>query len=373
MTETRIDIQLPGSTATTKAPPQKPPIKVRTQRSRSRRIRPSQGIRFYALNIKDDESLLDSIVKPPTMAMPNLEIDFPTYTIAEYQSLLDIINDWIQSVPLHEYTSRFKHLNEDVLLTDSVFIRYTDEDSNLIQTSIGNYITEFENFEDGKLLLTDEEVLTLDIRGLFSFYGTYVDLASPAANIKITSTYDPDADAIAFVPSKSMDIFLVPAISNIYAETKYYNGIHSYWTGGSPGVGTLIDDYYEYHDFLNAGMQILSPDYFTVWRNTLDFLADKSMYHQAQFFKTLPNVSAKRGLRDFYETPPYNYFQVYSDLDIDDFPIAMYTSEGVVEGPSQENLGVAASVTSPSSSIESSRLIFIIKKSGVTYYFWKII
>lgn len=369
MSNTKVDITLPGTTVTTQEEILKAPIKYEKPKNRARRIFPAQGIRFFDVAIKNGSQLYLADFGTPIFAggPGDLEIDPPNITVGAFQVLLDAIDDWAFEIPLENFTTSFDKLSAEKAFTKSVFVRYTDDEDGLVQTSIGNYLPDLEKFEEDSLKLSQAEVSTLEIKTIFGAYANYTKLSAPLANIKITAENDPDADPVYFQPTPVMDIFFFPSIQRAFGETKYDNGLHTYFDGVDTHSDLVV-----YHDFLNAGYQVMDRAWFQAWLDTLSLGTYEQSYAFWESWKTYPGVQMIRGIKDFYEVPPYSYYSTYTYIDKSNFPFPdIYTESGIDEsGPYQNNDGFGNQTLAFNL---ATKLIFMIKQGGNWFYFWRIV
>lgn len=344
-------------------------IKSRRETDYLPRRRKAAGINFYDLGqILEDEVFVTN----PAALMPEISV-FSELLIVTDETDDDKINliAEIENIIFDVETENWK--------TDFFKIQKGNLDfEKSIELLIGidqpvpffGSLDETEKWTEKGLVLTNQEAATLVVNpnGVLYSVGSINFANLAASNItKITSVRDPEAEAVEFTPSTSMDIFLMPSAQVSQGYANYIDGLHT---------TESASDFIKKADYLNYFWSVFDR---SLWSQFIELsesdglTAYESAYRLWQILRQFPNSRARRLIYDFEDEPPHPYSTVMETLAPNDFPLSsIYTDtpEPTVAGTYSYNNFFGVNMTNDLFSLQ--KLKFIIRQGGQLFYFWYI-
>lgn len=189
------------------------------------------GIRFFDLGyIKSGDAWVNLPFVDPLAALP-LELNTYNGAIKNQRTfiesdLYEYTRDLIYQIPQEEWTRNYKQIDDT--LTSQTFAMAVYFRGNFYELKAASDYWQNGVFKPDKPDFTDftpEELPLGDVGFLFNPFGY---LTTGGAGSKITTTLDYDAPAVTdFVPSKTMDVFLMPLyFASQVTQTEAVTGLY---------------------------------------------------------------------------------------------------------------------------------------------------
>lgn len=311
-------------------------------------IRPVAGAEIFA-----------SFTPVWTRPANSLAIGFAAITEAEAGTLVNETVSLLLATAAGDWPATFERVRKGEVYERAILASY-DIDGN---PQAGD-LSALDEWTEAGLKLPADSVADLQLTGSFLFDCT-VDFGD-LSNFKITAEPSIDAPAVAFTPSPAMDIFLAPEIVFSSGNTQYYNGLHVF-----TDVNGTHSDLIEYVEELNYVYSVIPRNETAAVLAAFDAAGYGFYFALWQILKRLPAVRFTRGKWDFHESPPYDYFVVWFDPAVSEFPFSgIYTPTGIVGATNVSNINYGANF---GYGLAFDRLSFAIRKGGQTFYFWRLV
>lgn len=336
----------------------------------ARRKTAQNGINFIDVG----QTLIDGIlVSNGAMLIPDTTIFSDTIlaqfnvTDADREGFISDIETEVFAEFGEDYQSKFYKIQKsDEPFSKSITAVFERGGDTIVEK-----LNDLPEWKAGGLVLNQSQVehLTIQPDGRLYAIGN-INFGNLAADIdRITLTHDIEAENVTFTPSPKMDVLLMPAPLFSYSFAHYKDGIHTF----TDGDGTHTD-FIRKGDYLNFFYHVLNRQF---WADLVEIEeSGLSLYQQSyriwQIQKQFASARMIRLTYDFHEYSPYSYFTVKTSEPVEDFPRdAIY---GDADAPVSGGSGVANEdfqAAEVNDLFDFQKLKFIIRKSGVFYYFWK--
>ena len=282
----------------------------------------------------------------------------------DIDAMMEEIEDIVFSVPFSDWKSKFyKIVKGDISFEKTVRMNF-DRGGTPVSDTLNN----LPEWTSGGLSLSPTQLGDLIVSPDSVLYHRPLDFTS----YKVTSENDPDAEGVEFTPSGQMDIFIWPSVVVNSSTVQYRNGLHTFIDGS----GTHSDEIM--HSELLNGYALVFERGLTEELVGIDYdgTSYEVFYDLTQMLKQLSASRGRHILRDFAESPPYDYSSILSALSPSSIPFStIYTNTSGPTTPSthvhNESFGV--NLTNLISDRETPTLIAVIKKGPSWFYMWNIL
>lgn len=330
-----------------------------------KRRKPPAGINFYDVGyLRNGNSLYASFLPSITYSTTQ---DATVAPISDEQkaALVSELEALIFATAAENFTSSYHKINKSEVYEKAIFVSFPNGDG-----VVSGRLSEIDQWTSAGLKLKNENLAGFELStDGFLFDSLDLNFSAPGdAGIKITATFDVNAPDAAFTPGLKMDVFLMPSLIFHSAIVIYNDGFHTYTNGGTT-ISSLI-----------SKKEILNNNYSTLPRHLYDDLiaafehapgSYSRDYGLIKLIAQMPEARALRGVTDFVETPPYDYFFSWSNFSPTAFPFpTVYTPTGIDNSgaPIVEDISRGVNL----GELDLNRLIMIIKKNNEYFYFWRV-
>jgi hypothetical protein len=302
----------------------------------------------------------------PTISYSStLDASVAPITDEQKTALVGELEAEVFEIALESFATEYHKIGKTEVFEKAIFVSFETEEG-----SVSGNLSEIDEWTAQGLKLKSSSLSSLQLStDGFLFDELNLDFADlEASGIKVTATMDADAPDAAFTPGLKMDVFLMPALLFHNAAVVYNNGFHTH-TDENGTVSAYI-----------SKKELLNNNYSTLPRSLYDevqtaFAESPGSYlREYKLMKVInqvPDARALRGVTDFVETPPYDYFFTWTSFSPSSFPFStIYTPTGVDNSGAPVTENTSYGVTF--SGIELNRLVMIIKKNGSYFYFWRV-